>query len=330
VRKPLYRQTFAAAKLLTEHPPRFRHPHKEALFDMAYPAGTSPAGQVEVTQWDELLPEVVRMDGPLAVDVRPDYYDYVPEVGSDAVEWHVNFADPRLFVAYGSPLFAQDEMQVAEHPLLASVREALLAGGLNAETTDGLRSTPILVRHVERRLEISTKPDAAAGRPHGIYGNRFATAPLDIIQRATRTIEPPTISNIIAIAAPAYGRQEYTRQQIESIFTTAFTGFAAARQESGPDEGVRAKTVVHTGFWGCGAFGGNRKLMVALQVLAARAANLRQVVFHSGDQNGAVDVRRGLDAVEIIESRCDAACPLDDIVARVLDLGYRWGVSDGN
>ena len=29
-------------------------------------------------------------------------------------EWHVNFADPRLFVSYGSGLFAQDEMQVAE------------------------------------------------------------------------------------------------------------------------------------------------------------------------------------------------------------------------
>jgi hypothetical protein len=39
--------------------------------------------------------------------------------------WHVNFADPQLFVAYGSQLLAQDELQAAEHPLLGSIREAL-------------------------------------------------------------------------------------------------------------------------------------------------------------------------------------------------------------
>ncbi len=42
-------------------------------------------------------------------------------------EWWVNFADPHLFVAYGSSLFAQDEIQVAEHPSLGHLREALYA-----------------------------------------------------------------------------------------------------------------------------------------------------------------------------------------------------------
>ncbi len=32
--------------------------------------------------------------------------------------WHVNFADRHLFVAYGSPLMAQDEIQCMEHPVL--------------------------------------------------------------------------------------------------------------------------------------------------------------------------------------------------------------------
>jgi hypothetical protein len=32
-----------------------------------------------------------------------------------AEEWHVNFADPRLVTAYGSGLFARDEMRVGEH-----------------------------------------------------------------------------------------------------------------------------------------------------------------------------------------------------------------------
>ena len=69
--------------------------------------------------------------GP-AVD-RPGYFDYTPALDrADAVEWHVNFADPHLFVAYGSRLFAQDEMQVAEHPALGSLKEALDARDFRA------------------------------------------------------------------------------------------------------------------------------------------------------------------------------------------------------
>lgn len=62
------------------------------------------------------------------IEVRKGVYDYAPTTGvAGAVEWHVNFADPRLFTAYGSGLFAQDEMQVAEHPALAALREVLSA-----------------------------------------------------------------------------------------------------------------------------------------------------------------------------------------------------------
>jgi hypothetical protein len=47
---------------------------------------------------------------------------------------------------------------------------------------------------------------------------------------------------------------------IEFVLATAFTGFSAARLESArlnPSPVV----AIHTGFWGCGAFGGNRVLM---------------------------------------------------------------------
>ena len=37
MREPLYRQSFDAEALLRAHPPRFHHPHKEALFALAYP-----------------------------------------------------------------------------------------------------------------------------------------------------------------------------------------------------------------------------------------------------------------------------------------------------
>jgi hypothetical protein len=331
MQQPLYRRTFDAATLLREHPPQFRHPYKASLFEIAYPDGSAGPGAIEVTRWPAEVTEPVTLPPMLSAEVRPDFYDYQPVGDSPSiVEWHVNFADPRLFAAYGSALLAQDEMQVAEHPLLGSVREALLAEGLPAKTSDETGATPILVRNVERRLAIATGADAAAGRPAGLYGNRFAAAPLDVIRRATRRVDPPTHSNIIAMAAPSGGRGDYTEREIESIFTTAYTAFAAARQESLSPASGPPEAVVHTGFWGCGAFGGNRKLMVALQALVARATQIRHLVVHAGDAAGVDEAQRGLDVAESIAARCGATCPLDTVVGRAVILGYRWGVSDGN
>jgi hypothetical protein len=87
---------------------------------------------------------------------------------------------------------------------------------------------------------------------------------------------------IVAMAAPYGGRGDYTEAEIALIFATAYTAFAAARQESAHNGSTSVQTVLHTGFWGCGAFGGNRRLMVALQALAARAARIDRLVLHAG------------------------------------------------
>jgi hypothetical protein len=331
MREPLYRKIFDTSTLLREHPLQFRHPYKAALFEIAYPDGAASPGILEATRWAQQTPRDISLPAEQVAEVVPNFYDYEPVAKTGpAVEWHVNFADPRLFAAYGSALFAQDEMQVVEHPLLGSVREALLASGMAAKTSDETGATPILVRNVERRIEIATNADTAAGRPAGLYGNRFAAAPLDAIRRATRRIDPPTFSNIIAMAAPSGGRGDYTEAEIEFIFATAFTAFDAAVQESALASSAACETVIHSGFWGCGAFGGNRKLMVALQSLAARAAKVTRVVFHAGDAPGADDARRGLDVADGLALRCGSPCSLDKLVGRTVMLAYRWGVSDGN
>ncbi len=327
---PLYRVTFDATSLLKEHPPQFRHPHKALLFELAYPHGATPRGQIELTRWARHIEEPIQLPRALAADVQPNFYDYKPAADpASSVEWHVNFADPRLFVAYGSGLFAQDEMQVAEHPLLACVREALLTRNFAAKTSDETGGTPILVRNVERRIEVATNPDPAAGRPSGLYGNRFAAASADAVRRATRRIDPPTCSNIIAMAAPSGGCGDYTESDIDYIFSTAYTAFTAAARES-TRQNDSAAVIIHTGFWGCGAFGGNRRLMIALQALAARTANITKLVLHAGDDAGVEEARIGLDVADTLASRCGPTCSLDTIIGRSVILAYRWGVSDGN
>ena len=91
MRQPLYRKTFHAPTLLREHPPQFRHPHKQALFDLAYPDGTASPAVIEVTRWAQDVPQAIALSPALDTELRADFYDYKPLEGS-GLEWHVNFA----------------------------------------------------------------------------------------------------------------------------------------------------------------------------------------------------------------------------------------------
>ena len=53
---PLYRLSWDAAELMRNHPPRFRHPHKSLLYEVACPAGVGGSGPVEVTRWPQQSP----------------------------------------------------------------------------------------------------------------------------------------------------------------------------------------------------------------------------------------------------------------------------------
>jgi hypothetical protein len=242
------------------------------------------------------------------VELVPGFFTY----DSTESDWHLNFADPYLFVAYGGPLLAQDEIQTAEHPALGSLREALEAKnipGFEARTSANGQPTPVLLRGVERCCSIDTSK--------GLYGNAFAEASLAEIERATRPIDPPTLSNILAISAPPGGEGVYTREEIENVLVTAYTGFRAARAESS------GKLVIHTGHWGCGAFGGNRILMALLQAAAARLASVDRLVFHYGDAAGRAPVEK---AQALLPKRGSPR----DFIKEVVAMNFEWGVSDGN
>jgi hypothetical protein len=313
----LYRRVYDPGALLAAHPPRLRHPHKQLAFELACPPGAVHAGPITVTRWRAApLPETAAL-APTTITAVAGFFDYADEPGT---AWHLNFADPELFVAYGSHLLAQDELQCVEHPLLGSIREALLAEKLPARTEENLEPTPVLVAGVERRCTLDTAPDFDAGRLYGLYGNRFGAAHADLVRGALHLHAAPRRSNLIAIAAPANGRGPYFPAQIARILTTAYTGFAAAIAES-----HGAPVTIHTGFWGCGAFGGNRTLMSLLQLLAARLAGVDRLVFHAAEGLG--DFEDG--AAELDDVLGEPGEPLAALLERIDDLDYEWGVSNG-
>ncbi|HET6251050.1 MAG TPA: hypothetical protein VFE47_25405 [Tepidisphaeraceae bacterium] len=327
----LTRLSFAAEKLMADHPPKFRNRNKQLVFDIGCSANSIIGGTITYTRWGAMVPpaEPDALDRVI-IEGREDVYDYIPfPGGSRALEWHVNFADPHLFCAYGSGLLAQDEMQVAEHPALGPLLEALYASGENPVTVEGCKPTPVLIRGAERRVRIATDANAEEGRPLGLYGNRFAAAGTAVIERAVTRIDPPTITNLIAMAAPAGGSGAYTWDQIDYILVTAFTGFRAAKHETLETRGKAAKTVIHTGFWGCGAFGGNRALMALLQLVAAHLAGIDCLGFHTHQPAGteALARARGVFAQLIGGER---RVQLSEMIDAVVAMRWQWGVGDGN
>lgn len=329
---PLSRQTFNTAQLFLEHPPRLVHPNKQLVYRIACPPGTTHSGMITFSRWQEMDISActIKDTAPIQVEHRADYFGYEPiPQNSNAVEWYLNFAHHEAFAFYGGPLFAQDEMQVAEHPALAALREALLKTTIQPLTVENGSATPILVMGVERRCQVATNPNPAEGRPFGLYGNHFARATPEAIRQATKAIVPPTISNILAIEAPVGGHGPYRLSEICYILITAYSGFKAALLESSRERSTPPDVVIHTGFWGCGAYGGNRILMTLLQLLAARMAGITRLVFHTGDASGTPAFQQGLQVMAELVTHSSGKS-FFELVSQIEAMRFQWGVGDGN
>lgn len=324
--KPLEHLEFDAGSLIRNHPPRWHNRHKRLVFEIACSSGFPFEGKVVYTRWREEEPPAVLSSRP-QFWIRAGVFDYAVPAESTTVDWHLNFADPHLFVWYGSSLLAQDELQVAEHPILGSLREALTSMKKPPNTlNEQQRPTPVTITGIQRRCIIDTLPNPPAGRPGGLYGNTFCRAPVEQVTAATKPLSPPTISNILAIAAPYGGYGEYKPEEIDFILKAAYTGFSAARQESQRMSPSVSRTVINTGFWGCGAFGGNRTLMTILQALAADLATV-DVVFWAFDKAG---VKLAEDARRRYECLRDTTSSVSELLDSLFKQKFRWGVSDGN
>lgn len=318
---PIKRWTFPTAELMRRYPPRLEHSNKRVIFQLACPPDAVHAGELMASRWEaSCLPEW--MDGTHAANLlreRQGYYDYSHTEGPVVMDWHVNFADPRLHAFYGTALFAQDEIQVAEHPALGAFREALLANGEDSRTVKDGSPTPFLISGVERRCSIRTD---------GIYGRAFASANADQIRGAVTLLVPPPCTRLIAMAAPCAGEGRYTTEEIRFVLTTAYTAFRAAVEEAARQAGggvARPKVVVHTGWWGCGAFGGNRALMAVAQGLAAVAAGVDRIEFFVGASEQSAELAR---AQEIL--RRLGVAPTSRCVSALVSSGLHWGEGDGN
>eukprot|EP00761_Pharyngomonas_kirbyi_P013008 gb/GECH01013035.1/.p1 GENE.gb/GECH01013035.1/~~gb/GECH01013035.1/.p1 ORF type:complete len:386 (+),score=98.09 gb/GECH01013035.1/:1-1158(+) len=370
-------RTFNPHTLMLETPPRWYSRNKRVLAQLSCPETTENQNKEETasptendmpmaySRWSVFpRPRTINLEALVNYEKQENAFDYLAvserqQINSSTsdkplMRWYLNFSDSNLFGAYSGPLFAQDEMQVGEHPSLGALREKLKKISKDEPeftpiTRQGIREgapTPVLVRNVPRRVEVKTDVNAKEGRPFGLYGNRFALASEDAIHQATRILSPPTLSNIIAMEAPCGRKGEYTLSDINLIFDTAFSGFKAAVIDSkrsliehGSDskqkQTEQVEVEIHTGHWGGGAYGGNKDIMVILQILAATAAHADRLVYHTfTDVEPYLSGVTGLELLlGLVERRYDGPMnkvPLSLVFDALQSMGYEWGIGDGN
>lgn len=210
----------------------------------------------------------------------------------------VNFADHGLFKFWKSRFFAQDEVQVLEHPDLGRLQYYLSGWRALAPRTESLmgRPTPWLVQGVKRH-----------GAVKGLYGSKQLAA-LTPNQAASyvKRLSPKHSSNILAFAAIAQGvgnkGKPYDSHGILQHFLAAYTAFKGAKQEA---QRQGKPLAIQTGNWGAGAFGNNAELMAVIQILAARFAGVDHLSYYTYDRAGQAAFDRAKSFVNRLDSLRD-------------------------
>jgi hypothetical protein len=165
-----------------------------------------------------------------------------------------------------------------------------------------------------------------------VYGNAFAKASERQLIQACKYLSKPQTVNLIAIEAPSHGRGVYTREQVEYILVTCYVGFKAAqvlanktyalnnKNQRSATRGGNFRTIIHTGWWGCGAYGNNRQMMILTQILAAYWTQVDEIIFHTQTN----EHQRDISAAQALVEKMLKEKRIDTVIDQILGLNFQW------
>lgn len=347
------KESVKVQELFKNFPPKYQNATKRKYYEKAAYIHRHQKGIIKISRWqfaNERKSPLELIQQATVIENDPKFFDYSDNDTEDSRVFYLNFADPLLFGYYDTNLFAQDEIQTFEHPLLASVSEYLEAkkiSGLEPLTEVKERTndekhrilhipTPYIIENVPYWIQVNTNPVLKNGKTANIYGRNFSIASKyaesetesedkqiarEIFSRAFTLIEREEKHNILAMAAPSsgYGNDLYTEQELILLLTCLLVGFGGAAKCT--SQSKKEECVIHTGNWGCGAFGNDKELVYLMQMFCASVTGISKIVFH------------GLSITDkvIFENARKKLAELKDgdrIIDFLLAQEYRWHFGD--
>lgn len=181
--------------------------------------------------------------------------------------------------------------------------------------------TPYIVEDVPYWISVNINPVLENGQVLNLYGRRFSMAKKEILDLGVKNVLGDKRNNIIAMAAPSCGKNEYKRKELEKLVKTVFAAFAGA-VKCGIGCG-RKKSFIHTGNWGAGAFANNRELIYLVQLIGASAVGISKLIFHCIDEKDFANAEKKF-------SDWTGNCSFSDLIDFLQERHYFWKVGDGN
>ncbi|MCR5126307.1 MAG: hypothetical protein K6B43_14115 [Treponema sp.] len=321
MKKQLVSITLDIQDLIKNYPPEYSCDNKKTKFEETFAIHKNQTGKIGVSRWKFSDDGQKLVKNDLLVKFRDEYFSYDDADTADTKVYYLNYADPNLFGYYDSDLFAQDEIQTLEHPLLGSVMEYIdknETAELVSLTEEKGEPTPYIVEGAPYWLKVVTNPTLPTGETLNLYGRNFCRASKEILDIAVKAIKEERANNIIALAAPALGSGEYKRKQIEQILKAVIASFSAAIALAD-----KKKCVIHTGNWGAGAFGNNRELIYLAQLVGASVAGGAELVFHAIDEGDFAVAKKKFDGWK-------GSADFAECVDFFVNQHYHWASGDGN
>ncbi|MES2272599.1 MAG: hypothetical protein V4487_00205 [Chlamydiota bacterium] len=317
--------------LLQEHPPQFTN-HNKAH---AYAELTAGRGLVENEIRVEKFSaprsfEKIRKtplfsgDAPVVL-AQPGTFFYPP----GEHHWTANFGDQNVFFGCLGPLLAQDEQQVLEHPALSHFYSLIKKNEqhMNIRPFVHLSASgdALLIEGAKRYGELDTStPIEGLGN---IYGNHFARASEAQINQALLRFEQIQESKLFVFCAPNISAnlegQPYQEDTLRELFLSAFTAFKAIGHKD-------PNAIIHTGNWGCGAFGNDPKTVALLQLAAAHFSGIRRLEYYPLGHAPALASAQGLLAqIQQNNPAMTVEGFLHHLTLNAAQYGLRYGRGNG-
>lgn len=315
--------------LMKEFPPEYTSERKSDFYEEAAFIHRKQNGIIKLSRWRfayERKTPLGLEKSPVELEQTSAFFDYSDKDDSKRRVWYLNFADPKLFGYYDGDLFAQDEIQTFEHPLLGSIAEYLdkkaIPGFEPLTVVEKTKPTPYLIENVPYWIKVNTSPVLKDGTSVNIYGRNFSYADPRAINAAITLLQKEETNNIVAIAAPTSGNghDPYTKGQISFILKTLLVAFGAAAKLT--TESKRRDCIIHTGNWGCGAFGNDKELIYTAQILCASVTGVKKLVFHGISAEDA-------KILEEANKKAFAVADGESLVDYLFEQDYHWHFGGG-